>query len=127
MHRLFNPNIQTSASASSTSNIYYAYGGHVLTEATKFYGGWTNTQINIINTLISTIGNTAWFNIEKAYYYQATSTSSKIYTNGPLTLGGAWTLPYFYGTSLEGTDIPDALSYYVTYGQLPDDPNSIYL
>ncbi|CAF3388046.1 unnamed protein product [Rotaria sp. Silwood1] len=131
IHRPFKSNTDSGTGTSSTSDIYYNYGGHVLTGATKvyilFYGGWTSAQINIIYTLISTIGSTAWFNIEKTYYYQATSTSSRIYTTGPLTLGGAWTLPYFYGTSLSGTNIPDALSYYITNGELPNDPNGIYL
>ncbi|CAF2990366.1 unnamed protein product, partial [Rotaria sp. Silwood2] len=131
IHELYDKNAQAGGNTASTNNILYNYGGRVLTGTTKvyllFYGTWTSTQINIIRTFVSTVGTTNWFNIEKTYYYQAASGSSIVNTAGPLTLGGAWTLDYIYGTQLTGTNIPDAFSNYISQGQLPDDPNGIYL
>ncbi|CAF1410568.1 unnamed protein product [Rotaria sp. Silwood1] len=136
IHRPNNKHTQDTIDTGSTSNILYHFssngaGGLVLTGPTKvyviFYGTWTSTQINPTLVFISNIGSTSWYNIEKTYYSQATSTSSQLPISGPLTLGGAWTLSYIFGTSIQGTNIPDALKSYITSGALPNDPHGLYL
>ncbi|CAF4510614.1 unnamed protein product [Rotaria sp. Silwood2] len=93
----------------------------------QYYGRWTTTQKNIVNTFISTIGSTPWFNIQKSYYYQATSTSSTVFTTGPLTLGSTTTDNYSYGTQLTGSNIPRIIYNHIKSGQLQNDLQGIYL
>ncbi|CAF4388286.1 unnamed protein product [Rotaria sp. Silwood2] len=115
----------------STTRILYNIGGRVLTGPTKvyvvYYGSWTNTEKNIVNTFIARIGSTAWFNITKTYYSKATLTSPKVYIKGPLTLGKTATDYYSYGTQLTGLSVQNIILNSISKRQLPSDPNGIYL
>ncbi|CAF3625071.1 unnamed protein product [Rotaria sp. Silwood1] len=128
---IYNENANNVANRTDTNPIQYQTGARVLTGPTKihivYYGNWTTAQMNIVNTFIATIGNTAWFNIEKSYYYQATSISSKVYTTGPLTLGSITTDHYSYGTQLSDSSIPNIIYNHIRSGQLQNDPHGIYL
>ncbi|CAF3553354.1 unnamed protein product, partial [Rotaria socialis] len=136
IHRPNNPNTLARAAAATPSNITYRFyghsGGYALTGTTKvyvvYYGTWSSTQINIISVLISNLGNSSWFNIEKTYYSQLTDTSPKVSVSGSLVLGGSWTLSSSaFGTALTGNTIPSAFAYYVSVGALPNDKGGIYL
>ncbi|CAF3113724.1 unnamed protein product [Rotaria sp. Silwood2] len=128
---VYNGNANNNGTAATTNNISYTMGALVLTGATNvhivYYGNWTTNQQNIVNTFISTIGSTSWFNIEKTYYFQISNTSSKVYTTGPLTLGNTTTNNYTNGTQLTGTSIKDIIYNHITKGQLPNDQRAIYL
>ncbi|CAF2942636.1 unnamed protein product [Rotaria sp. Silwood2] len=93
----------------------------------QYYGSWTTTQTDIVNTFISTIGSTSWFNIQKSYYYQDTPTSSKVNTTGPLTLGSTTTDNYSYGSQLTGSNIPRIIHNRIKSGELENDLQGIYL
>jgi hypothetical protein len=130
IHPIFNPKQETKA-AYAYNPISYRIGGAVLTGSTKvyimYYGTWSSTQKNIVQTFISTLSSTAWFNIEKTYYYQPTRTGAKTYISGPLTLGATWNEGYSVGSSLRGAVVPNLISTRITNGQLPKDPHGIYL
>ncbi|CAF2767306.1 unnamed protein product [Rotaria sp. Silwood2] len=128
IHQLFNSSALAGTDTAPLSNISYHFSSqYAASFYVQYYGTWTNTQISIINTLIANIGNTTWFNIQKTYYYQATDTSPKVNTAGPLTLGGAWILSSGLGNALTGTIIPNRFIYYINNGILPNDPGGIYL
>ncbi|CAF4585039.1 unnamed protein product, partial [Rotaria sp. Silwood2] len=128
IHQLFNSSALAGTDTAPLSNISYHFlSQYAASFYVQYYGTWTNTQISIINTLIANIGNTTWFNIQKTYYYQATDTSPKVNTAGPLTLGGAWILSSGLGNALTGTIIPNRFIYYINNGILPNDPGGIYL
>ncbi|CAF0766001.1 unnamed protein product [Rotaria sordida] len=73
------------------------------------------------------MSNTSWFNIEETYYYQATPTSPKIYTTGSVILGNTVTDNYTYGNELTDTSVPNIFYDRILSGELPSDPNGIYL
>lgn len=135
-------------------NIFYKIGNPVLTGATKvhiavsdkkillfmitliaaifylsfkYYGSWTASEINIVSNFVSCIGSTSWFNIEKSYYYQATASSNKIYTTGPVTLGNQLLDEYSLGSYIFGNDIQNLLTAYIDLGYFPKDRTAIYL
>ncbi|CAF3412035.1 unnamed protein product [Rotaria socialis] len=87
VHELYDPLIHNGVTVVSTSPILYNMGGGVLTGATKiyilYYGSWNANQKTIAETFLSHVGTTSWFNIEKTYYYRASSTSPKVYIKGP--------------------------------------------
>ncbi|CAF1048656.1 unnamed protein product [Rotaria sordida] len=115
------------ASKKPSNRISYTIGSRVLTGDTKvyvvFYGNWSTIQKNIVNTFISQMSNTSWFNIEKTYYYQATPTSPKIYTTGSVILGNTVTDNYTYGNELTDTSVPNIFYDRILSGELPSDPN----
>ncbi|CAF3299415.1 unnamed protein product [Rotaria socialis] len=97
VHELYDPLIHNGVTAVSTSPILYNMGGGVLTGATKiyilYYGSWNANQKTIAETFLSHVGTTSWFNIEKTYYYRASSISPKVYIKGPCINGSGSTNP----------------------------------
>jgi len=73
------------------------------------------------------MSSTAWFNIQKPYYYQASSVSSQVNTTGPILLGTTVKDSYSFSTSLTYDNIISIISNKIRSAQLPYDPNAIYL
>ncbi|CAF2029835.1 unnamed protein product, partial [Rotaria magnacalcarata] len=131
VHELYDPLIHNGVVAASTSPILYHMGGVVLTGATKiyilYYGSWNANQKTIVETFLSNVGTTSWFNIEKTYYYQASSTSPKVYIKGPVSIGSRWVESYSAGTKLNSTIIANIICTRIKNVQVPNDPQGLYL
>lgn len=83
--------------------------------------------MNTINTFISALGSSSWFNIERTYYYQASTRSPKIYTSGPLTFAKAVTDAYSYGSRITIQNVAQIIYNKISKGLLPNDQQGIYL
>jgi hypothetical protein len=85
-----------------------------------FYGTWSSTQKDIVNTFVNGISSTTWWNIEKTYTDSTGATVS-----GSVVSGQSYDDNYSQGTSLDDNAIQTIVSNAITNG-LPTDANGIY-
>jgi hypothetical protein len=108
-----------SSGGSSSQPITY-HGGPVMNNPAVYiiwYGNWAgNSAIQIITNFVQNLGNTAWWNIDRAY----NNTSPIIYR------GSAYD-SYSQGTQLTDSSIFWIVDGAIYYGVLPYDTNGIYL
>ncbi|KAH8552100.1 phosphate-induced protein 1 [Umbelopsis sp. PMI_123] len=120
--------IRTSDNAtmlSSTATVPIEYhGGPIMTGNITvypiFYGSWTSTQKDIVNTFINGLSATTWWNIEKTY----TDSSGNAVT-GPVLNGTSYDDNYSQGTSFDDSGIQNIVINALSEG-LPNDTNGIY-
>jgi hypothetical protein len=86
-----------------------------------YYGTWSTAQKSIVNTFVSGISATTWWNIEKTYHDNAGHS-----VTGPVALGTAYNDNYSQGKSLSDASIETIVSHAITAGGLPVDANGIY-
>ncbi|KAI8904664.1 phosphate-induced protein 1 [Gorgonomyces haynaldii] len=114
----------------AAAGISYTIGNPVLTGPVRiyniYYGSVSAAQKSIIEDFGKGVGESAWWNIEEKYYYQASSGSPKEYISGNVTLGGTVSLGYTKGKSLSGNALPDLVQESIDSGALPEDPNAVY-
>jgi hypothetical protein len=97
-----------------------------------WYGGWTTTSsagydpmaANILNTLISNIGGSSYFNINTTYY---SGLATKSYVTNAVSLAGSCSDPYSQGTSLTDQGVANVVSRAIStcWGSTPD-ANGVY-
>ncbi|KAI8576268.1 hypothetical protein K450DRAFT_257482 [Umbelopsis ramanniana AG] len=117
-------NVTTTPTGRASVQITY-HGGPIMTGTIKvypiFYGTWTAAQKTIVNTFISGVSSSTWWNIEKTYH-----DNSGNYVTGPVTLGTAYADNYSQGKSLSDNSIETIVSHAISAGGLPVDANGIY-
>ncbi|GAB5592049.1 hypothetical protein Unana1_06949 [Umbelopsis nana] len=100
------------------------HGGPIMTSTITvypiFYGTWSSTQKDIVNTFVNGISSTTWWNIEKTYTDSTGATVS-----GSVVSGQSYDDNYSQGTSLDDNAIQTIVSNAITNG-LPTDANGIY-
>ena len=96
-------------------NVYYIY-----------YGDFTDAQKSILEGFIQGLDQSAWWSMTKSYYYQASSSSEKVFVNGKVTLAKTVHDNYSKGKSLNGNALPDIIQAQVDAGSLPEDSDAVY-
>ncbi|CAO3663912.1 unnamed protein product [Umbelopsis ramanniana] len=113
----------TKPSGKATVPIQYN-GGPIMTGTITvypiFYGTWSSTQKDIVNTFVSGISSTGWWNIEKTY-----TDSNGNSVTGPVVAGTSHDDNYSQGKSLDDSAIQTIVSTAISSG-LPTDANGIY-
>jgi len=95
------------------------HGGPIMSGAVNiyliWYGTWTTAQKNILQTLATNIGKSAYLNVEKTYGVK-----------GPVVFKAAVTDNYSQGKKLTDALLPKIVSNSITKLKLPADANGIY-
>lgn len=121
---------QPTAGGDARNNIIYTAGNKVLTNDVNlymiYYGAWTEAQKQIVNDFANGVGASSWYKLTKLYYYQAKSSTKKIYANGAVKVAGSVSDAGSLGNSLSGNDLPDLVQKYINSGAFPEDENAIY-
>ena len=120
----------TTTSTTAPSNGIAYHGGPVLTATTKVYelwnGNWstvsTPARQQLIDTFLRGLGGTPWFNTNTSYY-----NGSGARVQNVLSVGGSYTVPGTYSTSLSDLGVSYVVTAALKNGALPSDPNGIYL
>lgn len=124
-------------SAPGSNGLAYQ-GGTVMTNPVQvyivFYGSWSATdakqqEMNIINTFVTNLGTSSWWNIQTSYYYPDPSTGSRTYVKNGVTLGGHVVVPIDNnngGTSLTDTNVANIISNQINSGALPFNNDGVY-
>ncbi len=109
-----------------TGNQIQYWGGSVLLGTAQVYLIWYGTfdggTISIINTLVSSIGGSPYFNINAGYF-----DSSGNSVSNSLALAGSVANNYSRGKSLRTSDISGIVSDAISGGQVPLVANGIYM
>jgi len=124
-------------SAPGSNGLYYA-GGTVMTNPVKvylvYYGSWTTTQaqqaITIINTFVTNLGTSQWWNIQTSYYQPNPSTGARAYVQNGVTLGGYAVTGLDSangGASLTDAQVSYIISNQIASGKLPYNSDSVYI
>ncbi|KAH6566381.1 hypothetical protein BASA60_009516 [Batrachochytrium salamandrivorans] len=77
---------QSALTVSASTDITYTLGAPVITNPVTiyyiYYGSWSASQKAIVEDFSRGVGASNWWNIEKNYYYQASTSSPKVYVDG---------------------------------------------
>ncbi|KAH6570978.1 hypothetical protein BASA60_007407 [Batrachochytrium salamandrivorans] len=118
------------SSGATTSNIIYTMGAPIITKPVTvyyiYYGSWSSSQKTIVEDFTRGIGSSKWWDIEKRYYYQASSLAQRVYVNGTVLLGATVTDNYTLGRALSGSDLPNLIQRYISTGALPQNTDAVY-
>ena len=95
-----------------TPNVYYIW-----------YGDWSGDTAaqTVLNKFGSSIGGTAWYNINSTYYDGSSNHVSNAVHFGPQTNDS-----YSQGATLNDTAVQNIVGTALTSGALPTDPNGVY-
>ncbi|OAJ40475.1 hypothetical protein BDV3_003307 [Batrachochytrium dendrobatidis] len=111
--------------------IRFPYGSKVLTNGVTvhyiYYGDWSGDQKSIIQDLTNGLGRSKWWNTERKYYSQRSSTSRKVYVNGQVRVGSTVQDNYTFGRSLTGDNIASLIQKYIDSGDLPEQDDALYM
>jgi hypothetical protein len=131
------PVLTPDTTAPGSNGIAYA-GGTVMTNPVKvylvYYGSWTTTQaqqaISIINTFVTNLGTSQWWNIQTTYYQPNPSTGARTYIKNGVTLGGYAVTGLDSangGASLTDAQVSYIISAQISSGKLPYSADAVYL
>jgi hypothetical protein len=128
------PILSPDTSAVGSNGLAYG-GGSVMTNPVRvylvYYGSWTNTQaIGIINTFVTNLGTSQWWNIQTSYYFPNPTTGARTYVQNGVTLGGYVMVPIDNnngGTSLVDSGVSNIISNQINAGKLPFDNDGVYI
>jgi hypothetical protein len=131
------PVLPPDTAAPGSHGLGYA-GGSVMTNPVKvylvYYGTWTTTSatqgINIINTFVTNLGTSPWWNIQTTYYYPNPTTGVRTYVQNGVTLGGYVVVPTdsaYGGTTVSDAQVSTIISKQITTGKLPFDNDGVYI
>nr|KAJ3400610.1 hypothetical protein HK105_004671 [Polyrhizophydium stewartii] len=117
-------------SSLASNPIHYNIGAPVITGPVKvyliYYGSWSSTQKAIVEDFVKGIGASKWWNVERKYYFQASSSSAKTYISSSVSLAGTVSDNYSLGRSLSGNALPNLVQSKISAGSLPEDTNGVY-
>jgi len=131
------PQLSLDTSAPGSNGIAYN-GGTVMTNPVKvylvYYGSWTTTaaqqEISIINTFVSNLGTSQWWNIQTSYYQPNPSTGARAYVQNGVTLGGYAVTGIDGsngGTSLTDAQVAIIISNQIKSGKISYSPDAVYI
>jgi Phosphate-induced protein 1 conserved region. len=107
-----------------SANISY-HGGPVILGTTNvyviWYGTWSSTSQAIVNTFLSNVGGSPYFNINTTYYNGAGTPVSNSVALLPSTSDN-----YSQGSALSDAQIQAVVSSAISSGRLPKDTNGVY-
>lgn len=83
--------------------------------------------MNTIQTFISSLSSTDWFNVQKSYYYQASESSPRINTTGPIKVANTVKDNYSCKKNLGDDKVTKVISNQLMNKKLPYDENGLYL
>jgi len=111
-----------------TANISY-HGGPVILGGTNvyviWYGNWSgNTATTILQSFLSSIGGSPYFNINTTYYSVSGNTKHPV-TNA-VTFKGFTNDNYSQGTALSDAGVQAVVSLALSNKSLPTDTNGVY-
>lgn len=122
-----------------TSNVYY-HGGPVMSAPINiyfiWYGYWEDIKtVNILEDLVSNIGNSAYFQTNSVYYELMNGTISdagsdaainKFYVSTRVSFIQSIFVGHSYGDALSSSTIVAIVKDAITSNSLPLDPNGVY-
>ena len=110
-----------------TGSIYYG-GGPVMSASTTvyvvYYGTWSSTSTNIINTWLQHLGNTPLFNINTTYHDSTGAGVQNVVNYNPAA--DSYADNYSLGKTLTDANIQTIVSNAIANHHLPADPNGVY-
>jgi len=105
------------------------HGGPVMSAGPNiyivYYGSFTATQHNILDTFLENIGGSPAFNVNTEYYDSLNQFVQNVLNYNPAT--DSYDDAYSMGTSLSGSFVTTLLHNAVAGGHLPADTNGIYI
>jgi hypothetical protein len=111
-----------------TSTILY-HGGPVMSASTSiyivYYGSFTATQHDILDTFLENIGGSPAFNVNTEYYDSLNQFVQNVLNYTPAT--HSYDDAYSLGTNLSGSFVTTILHNDIAAGHLPVDVNGLYL
>ncbi|XJO76831.1 hypothetical protein BDV3_007306 [Batrachochytrium dendrobatidis] len=129
-YRIYAPHVNGKSATINGGDIHYTPGGSVLTGPVPiyliYYGGWNQTQKNLIETFTNGLSSSAWWKTQQKYYYQKDATSPKVYVDNHVTVAGTASNNYSVGKAFSGSMIKDLIQAYITNGTFPENSNAIY-
>ena len=115
--------------AGTKTPVILYHGGPVMSASTTiyivYYGSFTATQHDILDTFLENIGGSPAFNVNTEYYDSANQFVQNVLNYTPAT--DSYNDAYSLGTSLSGSFVTTILHNAVSGGHLPADANGIYL
>jgi hypothetical protein len=125
--------IRGSLPKSFTMNpLKYHIGKPVLTDTVNvyyiWYGSWPKDSKaqTILENLIVHLDQTHWYEMMKAYYYQESSKSEKVYVNGKVVFKKSVFDKYSLGKNLKEEDVGVIVEKQIKAGHLPEDRSAVY-
>ena len=120
------PRVNAPGQAGKTSNGIFYHGGPVILGTTTayyiWYGDWSgNSAPSILTNLGSSIGGSAYFNINTTYYDGAGN-----HVANSVFLGKSTTDKYSQGKALSDAAVQNVVATAISSGSLPKDTNAVY-
>ena len=111
-----------------TNGINYHTGGPVMTGTVNVYAIWYGNHSAeykaILTDLLTNIGGTPYFNINKTYYQTINGVTTNV--SGAVHYAGSTSISTGYKTKLTDNNIASIVSNAITSGALPKDTNGVY-
>ena len=121
---------RSTAPIAASRNITYSIGNPVLTKDVNvyyiYYGDFKDSTKSILEDFVNGVGDSAWMDVNKKYYYQKSYNSPKVYANGNVRLAGTVDVDYTKGKKLNGTALPELVQEAIDSGALPEDTSAVY-
>ena len=115
--------------AGKKSVIMLYHGGPVISSGVNiyivYYGSFTATQHDILDTFLQNVGGSPAFNVNTEYYDGANQYVQNVVNYNPAT--DSYDDAYSMGKSLSGSFVTTLLHNAVASGHLPADTNGIYI
>lgn len=137
------PNIASTRKSTSPVGINYKIGYPIITGQVNlyhiYYGDWNNATAtwnpngagqSLVEDFAQNVGVSTWYNINRLYYYQKSSTTSKVYASNIVKYSGGVVDGYSLGADKKS--LSDAEISQIVQAHIKDfnggvvDPNGIY-
>jgi len=115
--------------AAARTPVMIYHGGPVMSASTTtyivYYGSFTSTQHDILDTFLENLGGSPAFNVNTEYYDSGNNFVQNVLNYNPAT--NSYDDAYSKGTTLRGAFVTEILHNAVAGGHLPSDVNGIYV